>query len=70
MTEIEKLALSRIPETLSKGENFKNLLRIHISSFDNQIQKAEILRNLKSIDNATGPFLDWFGVIKGVKRPK
>lgn len=70
MTEIEKLAITRIPETLSKGENFKNLLRIHVSSFDDQIQKAEILRNLKSIDNASDVFLDWFGVLKGIKRPK
>lgn len=70
MTAIEKTAFSRIPESLSKGKNFQNLLNIHVSSFDNQIQKAEILRNLKSIDNATGPFLDWFGVLKGIKRPK
>lgn len=70
MTDIEKIALSRIPEVLSKGENFKNLLRLHISAFDTQIQNSETLRNLKSIDNATGPFLDWFGVIKGIKRPK
>jgi len=70
MTDIEKLALTRIPETLSRGENFKKLLKLHISSFDNQIQKAEILRNLKNIDTSSDVFLDWFGVLKGVKRPK
>lgn len=64
------LANSRIAEPLSRGENIKKLLELHISPYINQVDKAQILEDLKDIDLSSGEFLEWFGVLKGLIRPK
>ncbi len=69
MQDIEQLAYSRIAEPLSKGENVKKLLSLHISPYVNQTKKAEILEELKSLEKSSGVFLEWFGILKGVERP-
>lgn len=68
--DIKKTAISRIAEPLSKGENVKKLLSLHIGPYINQASKAQILEDLKDIDKVGGTFLEWFGVLKGLKRPK
>ena len=63
-------AISRIAEPLSRGENIKKLLALHVSPWQNQHDKALILESLKNIDKSYSSFLEWFGVLKGIKRPK
>lgn len=67
---LTKLAYDRIAEPLSKGENVKKLLDLHISPYVNQAELSKTLEDLKSIDKSGGVFLEWFGVLKGVLRPK
>jgi len=64
------IAISRISEPLSRGENIKKLLKLHVGMYESQVEKSNILLNLKNIDNSYSTFLDWFGVLKGIKRPK
>jgi len=68
--DLENLALSRISEPLSKGKNIKKLLKIHVHPYKEQITQANIIENLKNIDNASSLYLEWFGILKGVLRPK
>lgn len=68
--DLRSTAISRIAEPLSKGENIKKLLELHISPYIDQVEKAQILEDLKDIDKSAGTFLEWFGVLKGVKRPR
>lgn len=70
MSNLLNIAISRITEPLSKGENVKKLLELHISPFTNQMEQAEIIKNLKDINLSDGVFLEWFGVLKGLVRPK
>jgi hypothetical protein len=70
MSDLKNIAFSRIAEPLSKGENVKKLLELHISPYTNQVQKAGILEDLKDIDRSSGVFLEWFGILKGLPRPK
>lgn len=67
---LTKIAYERIAEPLSKGENVKKLLDLHISPYVNQAELSQILEDLKSIDKSGGVFLEWFGTLKGVLRPK
>ena len=67
---ITDTAISRIAEPLSRGENIKKLLTLHVSPYQEQYKKALILESLKSIDKSYSNFLEWFGVLKGIKRPK
>ena len=67
---VTKKAISRIAEPLSRGENVKKLLTLHVSPYQNQYEKALTLESLKSIDKSYSNFLEWFGVLKGIKRPK
>jgi hypothetical protein len=66
---MEALAYSRIQEPLSRGEDFKKLLKLHISPYLAQKEYVEKLENLKSVEYCEGAFLEWLGAIKGVKRP-
>lgn len=67
---LTKIAYDRIAEPLSKGENIKKLLDLHISPYVNQVELSKTLEDLKSIDKTGGVFLEWFGVLKGILRPK
>lgn len=67
---LEKIALSRRSEALSEGENFKKILLQHISPYVNQVEKAKLILDLKNIDKSSDVFLEWFGVLKGIRRPK
>lgn len=67
--DLKQISHSRQSEKLSKGKNIKSLLELHLLPYLNQEEKNKILANLKNIDEADDLFLDWFGVIKGVKRP-
>lgn len=69
MEDLKSQAISRISEKLSKGENFRKLLELHISPYENQEEINEFLLNLKDIDKANEIQLDWIGIIKGIKRP-
>ena len=68
--DLKNIAFSRLAEPLSEGKNIKDFLELHISPYVNKVKYAEILNNIKSVDNAEDIFLDWLGVIKGVQRPK
>jgi hypothetical protein len=68
-TNLENIAFSRIAEPLSRGENVKKLLSLHVSPYSEQTTNAVILENLKNLDKSYGTFIDWFGVLKGVARP-
>jgi len=70
MLDLVEIANSRIAEPLSKGENIKKLLALHISPYIEESEKAKILEDLKDIDLSAGTFLEWFGVLKGISRPK
>jgi len=70
MIDLIELSNSRLAETLSKGENIKKLLALKVSPFQEEIEKAKILENLKDIDYSSDVFLEWFGVLKGITRPK
>lgn len=67
--DLKALAHERQSEKFSKGENIKKLLELHILPYMNQEDKNILLENLKNIDKTEDVFLDWFGVLKGVKRP-
>lgn len=68
-TNLENIAFSRIAEPLSRGENVKKLLALHVSPYSEQTKNAVILENLKNLDKSAGTFLEWFGVLKGLVRP-
>lgn len=68
--DLVAIANSRIAEPLSKGVLIKKLLALHISPYTYQMENNEILENLKNIDKTSGSFLEWFGVLKGIQRPK
>lgn len=67
---LKKIAYDRIAEPLSKGQNVKKLLDLHILAYEKQVDLSQILLDLKSITKSKGVFLEWFGVLKGVLRPK
>lgn len=67
---LKETAFSRIAEPLSKGINVKKLLELHISPYINQTKEAQVLLDLKNIDKTSSMFLEWFGVLKGLRRPK
>ncbi len=67
--DLEKIASTRQSEKLSKGENIKKLLSLHLSPYTNQEEKNILLKNLKDINSTSDVFLDWFGALKGVQRP-
>jgi len=68
--DLENIAFSRIPEPLSRGENVKKLLGLHIMAYTNQVENSELLDALKNLEYASGDFLDWLGILKGISRPK
>ncbi len=70
MKNLTEIANSRITEALSRGENVKKLLNLHISPYINQIEKAEILEDLKDVEKSAGTFLEWIGALKGIQRPR
>lgn len=69
MRKLKATAIDRISEKMSKGGNFRKLLELHISPYENQEEINEFLLNLKDIALANEIQLDWIGILKGIKRP-
>lgn len=69
MENLKTIAITRISEKMSKGPNFRKLLGLHISPYENQEEINQFLLNLKDIDQANEIQLDWLGILKGIKRP-
>jgi len=70
MSDIIKTAYDRIPEPLSRGENVKKLLELHVSAYSDQVKAAADIEGNKDLDLAGADLLEWFGVLKGLRRPK
>ena len=65
---MDSLALIRLQEPLSKGDNIQKLLLLHVKAYSWQTKESINISFLKDL-NQKGIFLEWIGMLKGLKRP-